>query len=161
MEGQGKVIGRRAEDFSLMDQDGGVFTLSKEFPVQPLLLVFYPGDFTMVCTKQLCDYRDNLGDIANLGVRLVGISKNSVLEHAQFAGRYSFPFKLLSDPQNKVAKIYGCTSLLMLGTVSRAVFIINQQGLVLYRFVEPTTLTRKTAQELVGILGDLRSNKLL
>jgi len=77
------------------------------------------------------------------------------------SGAYDFPFLLLSDPNHDVAKKYECTSVLMFGKVSRAVFIINRQGLILYRYVEPTVLTRRKADEILSIVTDLKSNNLL
>jgi thioredoxin-dependent peroxiredoxin len=161
MEGQGLVIGKKAPDFTLKDHLGGYVTLSKVYPVAPTLLAFYPGDFTPVCTKQLCNYRDNFEEFNKLGVQIFGISGNDTQKHAEFAKAYDFPFLLLSDPGQQVAKSFGCTSLLMFGRVSRAVFIINTKGIILYRYVEPTTLTHRKADELAGILSDLRENKLL
>jgi thioredoxin-dependent peroxiredoxin len=161
MEGQGVVIGKKAPDFTLKDHQGGTVTLSKVIPVAPTLLVFYPGDFTPVCTKQLCNYRDNFEDFNRFGIQIFGISPNDVQKHAEFAKAYEFPFLLLSDPGQQVAKSFGCTSLLMFGKVSRAVFMINTKGVILYRYVEPTSLTRRKADELVGILTDLKENKLI
>jgi peroxiredoxin Q/BCP len=115
----------------------------------------------MVCTKQLCDYRDHLEQFVQLGVQIVGISKNSTSEHIKFARAHKFPFLLLSDSGQSVAKMYGCTSLLMMGTVSRAVFIVNTQGIILYRYVEPIALTRRTADELLDVISDLKGNQLI
>lgn len=161
MKGFGAVVGRKAEDFELPDQDGVMVKLSDQLKEAPVLLAFYPGDFTPVCTKQLCNYRDSITAFQEFGVRIIGISRNSVLEHAEFAKRYDFPFKLLSDPKQKVARDYGCTSVFMLGTVSRAVVIVNTRGLMLYRYVEPTILTKRSSDELLGILADLRTANLL
>jgi thioredoxin-dependent peroxiredoxin len=161
MEGQGLVIAKKAPDFTLPDHHGGSVHLYESLQVSPVLLVFYPGDFTMVCTSQLCNYRDNMEEFEKFGIQIFGISTNSTEEHKRFAEEYKFPFLLLTDEGQKVAKQYGCTSLLMLGRVSRAVFIVNSKGVVLYRYVEPTAITRRKADELIGILSDLRENKLI
>ncbi len=161
MEGIGTVIGKRAPDFTLKDHHGGTVTLSQVTSVAPVLLAFYPGDFTLICTKQMCNYRDNFQSFIKQGIQIFGISSNSIEQHVQFAKEYEFPFLLLSDPGNKVAKIFGCTSLLMFGAVSRALFIVNTKGVILYRYVEPTSLTHRKADELIGIIDDLKSNKLL
>src|SRR4051812_21023971 len=115
MEGTGAVVGKRFIDFSLPDQEGNTFTLSQGLQAGPILLAFYPGDFTMVCTKQLCSYRDHLADFRALGINIVGISKNPAKEHARFAEEYGFNFQLLTDTSLDVAKRYECTSFLMLG----------------------------------------------
>ena len=161
LKGMGKVIGKKAHDFSLKDHQGGVVTLTSALKDGPILLVFYPGDFTPVCTKQLCTYRDRIEDFRKYGVQILGISANDPESHAKFVKEYDFPFLLLSDPEGETAKKYECQSFLMLGRVSRAVFIINSKGLILYRYVEPTILTRRKPEELIAILDDLKANKLL
>lgn len=161
MASKGIVIGKKAPDFSLPSHLGKTFTLSTELKAGPLLLVFYPGDFTPVCTRQLCNYRDHSEAFEKRGVRIVGISHNSKVQHEAFAREYDLPFPLLTDAGNATAKAFGCASLLMLGRVSRAVFIVNPQGLILYAHVEPTILTRRSATELSGILNDLHANQLL
>jgi len=161
MQGHGSVQGRRAPSFRLPDQQGRILELGVLLKDGPVMLVFYPGDFTPVCTKQLCNYRDHMGRFAHFGVQVVGISGNSVQSHGEFAEQYEFGFPLLSDPDRTAAKAYGCTSLLMLGGVSRAVCIVNRKGILLYRYVEPTSLTRRRADELVQVLEDLQSNALL
>jgi peroxiredoxin Q/BCP len=138
-----------------------VVTLSNLLAEGPLLLVFYPGDFTPVCTRQLCNYQDFASEFDKYGIKIVGISTNQVKSHAAFAEKYKFSFSLLSDPEKTVAKKYGATSFIMFGAVSRAVFIINQKGVILYRYVEPTSLTRRKADELLGIINDLKVNNLL
>lgn len=160
-EGSGAVVGKRAMDFILDDHEGNEVSLREACKVAPVMLVFYPGDFTPVCTKQLCNYRDNMSQFAEMGIQIFGISGNGPEEHKKFASEYNFPFLLLSDPGKSVAKKFGCTSLLMFGGVSRAVFIINTDMLILYRYVEPTSLSRRSADELLGILRDLRSHKLI
>ncbi|MCC6278650.1 MAG: peroxiredoxin [Oligoflexia bacterium] len=159
--GDGQVVAKKAPDFELRDHKGGVVKLSEALRVAPALLVFYPGDFTPVCTAQLCNYRDNFESLIKHGVQVFGISQNTPEEHAKFAGEYDFPFLLLSDPGNAVAKAYGCTSILMFGKVSRAVFIVNTKGIILYRYVEPVAITHRKADELVKVLSDLKENNLI
>lgn len=161
MEGTGTVMGKRAPDFSLADAEGASHTLSDYCKKGPVLVAFYPGDFTLVCTKQLCSYRDNLEKFNKYGVQVLGISHNSPAQHEKFGAKYHFPFPLLTDPSNEVAKSFGCTSAWMLNRVSRAVFIVNSKQIILYRYVEPTVLTHRSADEIVDILGDLRGAKLI
>lgn len=161
MEGTGTVVGTHAPNFVLPDHTGQDVALNEFCREGPVLLVFYPGDFTPVCTKQLCNYRDNLDQFFKFGIRVVGISSNSVEDHKRFAARYQFPFPLLSDQDKTVAKLYKCHSFLMFGAVSRAVFIIDKNQRILYRYVEPTVLTRRSADELVGILRDLKAHNLI
>ena len=161
LEGDGTVIGKRAPEFSLPDQFGSETSLAALCKQGPLILAFYPGDFTMVCTKQLCNYRDHMADFRDLGLQVVGVSPNPAYSHSRFAKKFDFDFKLLSDADSRVARAFDCSSVFMFGRVSRAVFVINRQRLVLYRYVEPTILTHRSATELVRIITDLKRNKLL
>ena len=147
-----------APDFTLENQRHEAVRFSDILKNGPVLLVFYPGDFTPVCTSQLCNYRDSLESFQRFGVQLVGVSFNTPLQHKAFAEKYGFDFPLLSDPKKETAKLYGCTSLLMLGNVSRAVFIVSADGRILYRYVEPTSLTRRKADELLTILVGLKQS---
>ena len=155
------ILGLEAPNFELSDQTGKTVSLHSVLKEGPVMLVFYPGDFTMVCTKQLCNYRDHWSDFKGFGIQVVGVSANTTQDHARFAEEFKFPFLLLSDPKKQVAKAYGCTSLLMFGGISRAVFLISKDGVGRYRYVEPTILTRRKASELIGIIADLRARELL
>jgi len=158
---RGIIVGNPAPNFTLQDHTGSFITFLDSIKVSPALLVFYPSDFTSVCTKQLSDYRDNMEQFQNLGVQLFGISKNDRTSHEKFAEEHRFPFPLLTDSDNKVAKLYGCSSLFMLGNISRAVFLVNTKGIILYRYIEPTVITRRSSSDLVKVIHQLRNNKLI
>ena len=158
---RGMVIGKPAPDFRLQDHTGGHVNLKDSIKVLPVMLVFYPADFTPVCTAQLCDYRDNMEQFQMLAVQIFGISNNDRESHRKFAEKHRFPFLLLSDPKNKVAKEYGCSSLFMLGNISRAVFVVNTKGSILYRYVEPTILSRRKSHVLLRVIEQLRENHLI
>ncbi len=155
------MIGKPAPAFTLQDYTGSFFNFLEIIKVSPVILVFYPGDFTPVCTKQLCDYRDHMQQFHNLGIQLFGISKNDRASHKRFAEEHCFPFPLLTDLDNKVAKKYGCSSLFMLGNISRAIFLVNTKGMILYRYIEPTVVTRRTSSDLIKVVNQLRKNKLI
>jgi peroxiredoxin Q/BCP len=157
----GGAVGSRAPDFSLIDQDGKEVTLQSLFMESSLLIVFYPGDFTLVCTKQLCNYQDHLESFKSVGVQVVGVSSNSKESHKRFSEEYRFQFPLLHDPKGVTAKSYGCSSLLMMGGMSRAVFIINPSGHIVYRYVEPTVLSRRKSGELLAIIENLKITGML
>ena len=133
---------QKAPDFSLPADDGSTFTLS-EHRGEKVLLVFYPGDNTPVCTRQLCDYRD---------VRVVGISGDDLDSHREFRARHDLPFVLLSDPDLEVAGQYGARGAL---GMKRAVFLVDARGVVQYAHVEALALFRRKADELVKIIGSL------
>lgn len=157
----GKVIGKKATDFRLTDQDGAQVQLFDVLNQSAVMLVFYPSDFTMVCTRQLCNYRDNMDHFRTLGIQVLGVSANTPDSHRLFAQKYNFNFSLLTDPNQLVAEIYDCRSFLMLGKISRAVVLINREKYILYRYVEPTTLTHRKADQLLGVIRDLSANKLI
>ncbi len=161
MEGTGSVVLKKATNFRMTDSHGQPYEFFDALKKGPVVMAFYPGDFRIVCTKQLCNYRDNWDAFQEMGIQVVGISPNPWEQHAKFSSHYQFPFPLLSDPGGTVARTYGCTSLFMLGGVSRTTVVVSQTGVILYRYVEPTTLTHRKADELIGILRDLRANNLV
>lgn len=120
---------------------------------EPLLVVIYPGDFTPVCTKQLCEYRDHFSDLKGLGVKMIGLSADDSEKHAEFKKKFNLPFDLYTDPQWKASKALGCTSSWMLGMVSRSIGLVvwnkkkNRAELV-FREVEKLAVTRMSAKTL-------------
>jgi peroxiredoxin Q/BCP len=102
-------IGDPASDHELVGPDGPV-RLSALWATGPLLLVFYPGDFTPVCTRQLCSYRDDWQDFQRRGVRLVGINPAGADRHRAFRERHGFPFPLLTDADGACCRAYGASA---------------------------------------------------
>lgn len=141
-----------APDFSLVDADGQMFSLS-EYRGRRLLLVFYPGDDTPVCTRQLCDYRDGIEAFADLGVDLVGISPDNAESHQRFRARHQLPFRLLSDPDLTVAEKYGCRALI---GMKRGVFLLDESHRLRYRHVETLALFRRSREELIAAIEALQ-----
>jgi peroxiredoxin len=117
-----------------------------------VLLVFYPGDDSPVCTKQLCDYRDHLHEFARLGVQVLGINPESVESHRAFARKYSLPFPLASDPEREVCRAYGAVGLL--GMTRRSLFLVGRRGTVLYR-KRDLPIFHRTAEELKQVIEGL------
>ncbi len=98
--------GTIAPDFTLLNADGQPFTLSQASDERPILLFFYPRDFTTICTQQACKMRDGYKFFLDLGVRVVGVSVDDQDSHQKFKRQYRLPFELLSDPGRKVARMY-------------------------------------------------------
>jgi len=144
-------VNDKAPDFSLQGDDGEHFQLSKH-QGERLLLVFYPGDNTPVCTAQLCEYRDGIESFAGLGVSVVGISSDDLASHRDFRAKHDLPFVLLSDPDLEVAKLYGCKGAL---GMKRAVYLIDEQGVVRYAHIEALALFRRRADDLLGVIRGL------
>lgn len=140
-----------APEFELPSDNGENFCLSDHLG-ERLLLVFYPGDNTPVCTAQLCEYRDGIESFAGLGVTVVGISSDDLDSHRKFRARHELPFILLSDPDLEVAKRYGCKGAL---GMKRAVYLVDEQGLVRYAHIEKLALFRRRAGELLEVIKGL------
>ena len=132
--------GSPAPDFTLLDGDGQNWRLS-DHQGKVVVLLFYPGDETPICTRQMCSVRDRWEDYAATGAEVVGISTNSVESHKSFAAHHELPLRLLSDTDRKVADMYGAQSLIP-GKVARSVFVINRAGVITHRDVRPLGLFR-------------------
>lgn len=145
------ALNQPAPDFTLLADDGSKLAL-KDLKGQRVLLVFYPGDETPVCTAQLCEYRDGFEDYQNLNCRVLGISKDDIASHQRFKQRRQLPFTLLSDPDLKVAATYGAKGLL---GMKRACFLIDENGLLRYQHIEATALFRRRHEELLEALKAL------
>jgi peroxiredoxin Q/BCP len=118
-------VGQRAPDFALADQDGQTVRLSECLADGPVLLYFYPADFTPGCTKEACDIRDMYEDISDVGIRVIGVSPQDEDSHTRFRQKHRLPFTLLTDPSKTVVKAYGVDGPLGFG-VRRATFLIGQ-----------------------------------
>ena len=119
--------GDTAPDFSLPDHRGETVTLSGLLAKGPLLLYFYPADFTPVCTREACAFGALEPELAKAGVSLIGISPQDEESHTRFRERYSLPFPLLADPDKRVIRAYDCDGLLGFG-VSRVTYLIGTNG---------------------------------
>ena len=122
------------------DSDGANWRLADNRG-KVVVLLFYPGDETPVCTRQMCSVRDRWEDYAATGAEVVGISTNTVESHKSFAEHHDLPLRLLADVDRKVADAYGAQSLIP-GKVARSVFVIDAQGVIRYRDVRPLGLFR-------------------
>ena len=149
-------IGMKAPDFTLFDQEGNAVSLS-DFSGKKVVLYFYPKDNTPGCTRQACAFATSYGRFKELGVEVIGISKDSVASHEKFASKFSLPFILLSDPELEVIKAYGVWQekklygKLSFGVV-RTTFIIDEEGCVekVMKKVKPDTNAEDILEYLTG-----------
>jgi thioredoxin-dependent peroxiredoxin len=148
------AVGDPAPDFELQGTDGP-FKLS-EHKGERVILCFYPGDNTMVCTKQFCSYRDNAEDFASLGATVVGISAQSVESHNDFTAKHNLNVPLLADVDKAVAKAYSAV-MPGVGSTARAVIVIDEQGVVRHRHDHRLGLDYQTVDELKAALDALPS----
>lgn len=136
--------GDPAPDFELPGTDGP-FRLS-EHRGRRVLLLFYPGDNTPVCTRQFCSYRDRAEDVSDLGAVVVGISDQDVGSHEAFKAKHGLNVPLLADEDGAVARAYGAWRPIV-GT-RRAVFAIDEQGVVRHRHLHALGLDYQDVDEL-------------
>lgn len=132
-------VGAKAPAFSLYDTDRKVRSLS-EFLGKKLVLVFYPGAFTGVCTKEMCSFRDSLSAFNDLNAQVVGISVDAPAANKGFADVNKFTFPLLSDFTRDVSRMYAGTYMDFAGikgyeSAKRAVFVLDTAGTVKYVWI--------------------------
>ena len=144
--------GSIAPDFALQDGDGAEWRLS-EHRGKVVVLLFYPGDETPICTRQMCSVRDHWEHYAATGAEVVGISTNTVKSHKSFAAHHQLPLRLLADVDRKVADLYGARSMIP-GKVARSVFVIDARGLIRYRNVRPLGLFRPRDGDIIRIIEE-------
>ena len=142
-------VGDKAPDFTLPGTGDRSYSLG-DFAGKPLVLVFYPGDDTPVCTKQLNSYNDDLSQFEALSAQVVAISAQSVESHEKFSDKHGFKFPLLADTDKSVAAAYG--TLGPLGFPRRSVFIVDADGVVRYAHRAIAGLTFRPVGELIDVL---------
>jgi len=145
-------VGAAAPDFTLQDGKGESWRLSDQRG-KVVVLLFYPGDETPICTRQMCSVRDRWEDYSATGAEVVGISTDSVESHKNFAEHHELPLRLLSDPGATVANLYGARSLIP-GKVARSVFVIDANGAIRYRDVRPIGLFRPKDDEVIKAIKE-------
>lgn len=121
--------GDRAPNFTLTDQDGRELSLAQLLGEGPVVLYFYPADFTPGCTKEACTIRDMHDEIAAAGMRVVGVAPQDAASHARFRDKHGLPFTLLADPDKAAIKAYGVDGPLGIG-VRRATFLVGADGVI-------------------------------
>lgn len=152
MSAKAPGVGDRAPDFTIPGTGDRDWSLS-EFAGRPVVLVFYPGDDTPVCTKQLNSYNDGLEQFEGLDAQVIGISAQDVASHQRFAGRHGLRIPLLADTDKAVAALYG--TLGPLGFPRRSVFIVDRDGIIRYAHRAMAGLTFRPVDELVAALAAL------
>jgi peroxiredoxin Q/BCP len=121
--------GMKAPPFELPDQDGKPRSLKSLLSSGPLILYFYPADFTPGCTKEACSFRDLHQELLGAGLRIVGVSPQDTDSHRRFAEKHQLNFTLLSDPDKRVVKAYDVDGPLGIG-VRRGTYLVAQDGTI-------------------------------
>ena len=144
------AINTPAPDFTLKDANGDDWRLSDQRG-KVVVLLFYPGDETPICTRQMCSVRDRWDDYIATGAEVVGISSDSIESHKKFAEHHQLPLRLLSDSDGAVSKKYGARSLIP-GKVARSVFVIDGQGIVRHSDVRPLGLFKPKDDDTIAAI---------
>ena len=149
--------GERAPEFTLPDQDGHEVSLS-DFRGQTVVLVFYPADFSPVCTDQLNVYQEVLGELEARGVRLLGVSVDSAWCHKAFQGHLGVTIPLLADfhPKGEVAKAYD-VYVEERGVSARALVMVGPDGQVRWSYRSPSPLEIPGANLIFDALDEQRA----
>lgn len=150
-------VGELAPDFELFDQSGKKHKLSN-YKGKWVLIYFYPKDDTPGCTKEACGIRDNFSLFTKLGVKVFGISVDSVKSHEKFSVKYKLPFTLLSDEDKRVVNLYGVFGKKKfmgreyMGTF-RTSFLIDLKGKIakIYERVKPEVHAKEVVEDLKGL----------
>lgn len=142
--------GDEATDFTLKDGDGNDWTLS-DHRGKTVVLLFYPGDNTPVCTAQLCSVRDHWSEYQATGAEVVGISTDSVGSHKGFAEKNELPLRLLSDPDREVSTVYDMKSWLP-GRSARGVVVIDKEGKIAYHKAQSLSLFRPADEDVLAAI---------
>ncbi len=145
-------VGDRAPDFSLPGTGGTSYSLA-DFLGKPIVLVFYPGDDSVVCTKQLNAYNEGLSQFRQLDAQIVGVSAQDMSSKDAFSTKHGFEFPLLADVDKVVAGAYG--TLGPIGFPRRSIFIIDAEGIIRYAHKAIAGLTYRPVSELIEELERL------
>lgn len=146
-------VGDQAPDFELLDQHGQTHRRG-DYLGQWLVVYFYPKDDTPGCTTEACEFRDDIFQLKQMRVPVIGISTDDVASHKEFADKYHLPFTLLSDADGQVAKRYGALlDMLVMSFAKRHTFILDPQGRIakIYRDVSPKTHSDQVIADLKAL----------
>ncbi|MBI4362401.1 MAG: peroxiredoxin [Euryarchaeota archaeon] len=152
-------VGEKAPEFTLFDTERKPRKLS-EFQGKKLVLAFFPGAFTGVCTKEMCTFRDSAAKLDSLGAQVVGISVDPPFSLKAWADQHKLTMLLLSDYNRKVVQQYGVAFPNLAGlegyvAANRAVFIVDKTGVIRYKWVPPSPATEPDYGEVTRALGTL------
>lgn len=147
------TLGQAAPAFTLNDQSGKPVSLADFRGKQHVVVFFYPKDETVVCTREVCAFRDAYSVFRDLGAAVLGVSSDSPISHAGFAQHHQLPFPLLSDPGAKLRTAYGVAKTFGL-LPGRETFVIDKTGILRHRFCSQLH-AQKHIDEALAILKTL------
>lgn len=127
-------VGDEVADFELDDQNGRLFRLKEHLGKYPMVIYFYPKDDTPGCTAEACSFRDQYEDFSDQGVKVIGISSDSIQSHKNFAEKHRLPFTLLSDPEDQVRKKFGVPRSFLGLIPGRVTYVVDREGIIQHVF---------------------------
>jgi len=154
LAGEIPAVDSEAPTFNLQDQNGDWHKL-EDYRGQWLAVYFYPKDDTPGCTKEACNFRDNIYAFKAIGAAVVGISVDDVDSHKEFSDKYKLPFTILADEDGKTAKAYGVLkNYMLLKLASRQSFLINPEGEIVkhYADVDPDEHTDQVLADIKALM---------
>jgi len=125
-------VGDTVPVFSLQDQNNRLFSISDYIGKKILVIYFYPRDESSVCTKEACSFRDQYDAFTKAGAMVIGINAGTVETHHAFIQNHQLPFTILSDPENKVLKMFGVKSKFFI--TGRETFVVDLKGRIVFTF---------------------------
>ena len=153
------AVGNPAPDFNLQDQNGDWHALG-DYQGQWLAIYFYPKDDTPGCTKEACNFRDNIYAFKAIGANVVGVSVDDVDSHKEFAEKYKLPFILLADEGGAMSNEYGVLrDWKLMKIASRQTFIVDPEGVIVkhYEDVDPETHTQQVLEDLEHFMASKKA----
>jgi peroxiredoxin Q/BCP len=144
-------VGDAVPDFALYDQNGRLFNSKDYIGKKICVIYFYPKDESSVCTKEACSFRDSYADFEKAGAIVIGINAAAPEVHRKFAEHHHLPFTLLSDPGNKVLRLFGVKNMLVI--TGRETFVIGLDGKVAFRYNSMSDGERHVAEALKFLRG--------
>jgi glutaredoxin-dependent peroxiredoxin len=152
-------IGDKAPNFALPDIDMKNHSL-EEFKGQKVVLAFFVGAFTSVCTKEMCAFRDSMSRLIDLKAQVIGISVNDPFSNKGFAEKNKLPFPILSDYNREAIRAYGIENPDFAGlkgysVAKRSIFILDKQGTVLYLWISEDPTVEPNYEELERALAKI------
>ncbi len=130
----GLKIGDKAPPFKLKNQDGSLVYIGEYIGKVPLIIYFYPKNFTPSCTAQACGFRDQYQDFKDAGAKVFGVSSDSVESHQKFRKKHNLPFDTLSDKSGSAKRKYGVKGELLGLIPGRETFVVDKNGIIQMRF---------------------------
>ena len=148
-------VGNQIPKFSLKDQDGNTFNKAESVGNNIFVIIYYPKDESLVCTKEACTFRDSMNLFKQYGVQVVGINQGTVESHKKFQQDDKLNFELLSDPDEKVIKAFGVKGGLF---TQRVTFVVDDTGQIVFK-TESTTDGKKHVKETLQYIRQLKKHQ--